>query len=204
MYNNGDYFYFRNNFLCFCIYVTNVCSAFTLSPIIKIQGFWYLAGLWSCETHKNTLNTAKLARNLITYLSIQHIWNLSCQLGLCSCCKLANLSWNFVTTMSNIKHLSNQCKIYQFLVKFAQKIVTKSAVFYWLVFSDVSSENSGEVSRFFLESVSENPVKFDFFSRDLLEAPKFQIVENDWSLKHFVYADWENQQVGSLIIWNSQ
>ena len=49
------------------------------------------------------------------------------------------------------------------------------------------------------ESVSENPAKFDFFSRDLLEAPKIQIVENDWSLKH-----WENQQVGSLIIWNSQ
>ena len=133
MYNNGDYFYFQNNFLCFCIYVTNVCSAFMLSPIIKIQGFWYLVGLWSCEIHKNTLNTAKLARNLITYMSIQHIWNLSCQLGLCSCCKLANLSWNFITTMSNIKHLSNQCKIYQFLVKFAQKIVTKSAVFYWLV-----------------------------------------------------------------------
>ena len=32
-------------------------------------------------------------------------------------------------------------------------------------------------------SVSENPLKFDFFSRDLLEAPKMQIVENDWSLK---------------------
>ena len=54
------------------------------------------------------------------------------------------------------------------------------------------------------ESVSENPAKFDFFFRDLLEAPKFEIVENDWSLKHFVYADWENQQVGSLMIWNSQ
>ena len=106
--------------------------------------------------------------------------------------------------MSNTKHLSNQCKIYQFLVKFAQKIVTKSAVFYWLVFGDASSENSDEVSRFFCESVSENPAKFDFFSRDLLEAPKFQIVENDWSLKHVVYAGWENQQVGSLIIWNSQ
>ena len=103
MYNNGDYFYFQNNFLCFCIYVTNVCSAFMLSPITKIRGFWYLVGLWSCEIHKNTLNTAKLARNLITYMSIQHIWNLSWQLGLCSCCKLANLSWNFTTT-SNIKH----------------------------------------------------------------------------------------------------
>ena len=89
-------------------------------------------------------------------------------------------------------------------MKFAQKIVTKSAIFYWLVFGDISPENSREVSRFFRESVSENRAKFDFFSRDLLEAPKFEIVENDWSLKHFVYADWENQQVGSLMIWNSQ
>ena len=32
------------------------------------------------------------------------------------------------------------------------------------------------------ESVSENPAKFDFCSCDLLEAPKIQIVENDWSL----------------------
>ena len=65
----------------------------------------------------------------------------------------------------------------------------KVSCFYLLVFGDVSSENSGEVSQFFRESVSENPAKFDFFSHDLLEAPKFQVVENDWSLKHFVYAD---------------
>ena len=61
-------------------------------------------GVVEPRIYKNTLNTAKLARNLITYMSIQHIWNLSWQLGLCSCCKLANLSWNFITTTSNIKH----------------------------------------------------------------------------------------------------
>ena len=72
-------------------------------------------------------------------------------------------------------------------MKFAQKILTKSAVFYWLVFGDVSSENSRESDKFFRESVSENPAKFDFFSHNLLQAPKIQIVENDWSLKHFVY-----------------
>ena len=151
MYNNGDYFFIQNNFLYFCIYVTNVCSAFILSPT-KIQGFWYLAGLWSCETHKNTLNTAKLARNLITYLSIQYIWNLSWLLGLCSCCKLANLSRNFITATSNIKHarvisakfidflwnlprkfLQNQSFFTDwFSVTLALKIPTKSANFPWI------------------------------------------------------------------------
>jgi len=29
-----------------------------------------------CEIHKNTKNTAKFGRNLIKYMSVQHIWNL--------------------------------------------------------------------------------------------------------------------------------
>ena len=33
------------------------------------------------------------------YMSVQHIWNLSQLLGLFTCRKLANLSWNFVTEM---------------------------------------------------------------------------------------------------------
>ena len=36
-------------------------------------------------------------RNLITYMSVQHVWNFSQLLGLFTCCKLVNLSWNFVT-----------------------------------------------------------------------------------------------------------
>ena len=85
--------------------------------------------------------------------------------------------------------MSNECKVYRFLAKFAQKILTKSAVFYQLVFGEGSPENSCEISQFFRESVSESPAKFDFFSGDLSEAPKIQIVENDWSLRHFLYAD---------------
>ena len=30
----------------------------------------------SCKIHKNTKNTAKFGRNLIKYMSVQHIWNL--------------------------------------------------------------------------------------------------------------------------------
>ena len=96
---------------------------------------------------------------------------------------LAHLKQQMIISLKKHKpHLSNECKIYQFLAKFAQKILTKSAVFYRLVFGEVSPENSGEISQFFCESVSENPAKFDFFSRNLSEAPKIQIVENDWSL----------------------
>lgn len=46
-------------------------------------------------------NTAEFARNVIKYMSVQHIWNLSQPLGLFTCRKLANLSWNFITEMSN-------------------------------------------------------------------------------------------------------
>ena len=52
--------------------------------------------------------------------------------------------------------------IYRFLVKFAQKIPTKLAIFYRLLSSKVSPEN-------FHESVFENTAKFEFFC-DLSEA----------------------------------
>ena len=142
-------------------------------------------GVVEPRIYKNTLNTAKLATNLITYMSIQHIWNLSWQLGLCSCCKLANISWNFITTKSNIKH--------------ARVISTKFINFYWNLprkllqnqpfctnwFSVWLALNiPAKSANFSGESVFENLVKFDFFSRDLLEAPRIQLVENDCSLKH--------------------
>ena len=49
------------------------------------------------EIYKNTQNTAKFGRNLTKYTSVQHIWNFSQLLGLFTCHKLVNLSWNFVT-----------------------------------------------------------------------------------------------------------
>ena len=61
------------------------------------QGFWYFATSQSSEIHKNMQNTGKFGRNLIKYMSVQHIWNFSHLLGLFTCRKLVNLSWNFVT-----------------------------------------------------------------------------------------------------------
>ena len=40
------------------------------------QGFWFFARSRSREIYKNTKNTAKFGRNLIKYMSVQHIWNL--------------------------------------------------------------------------------------------------------------------------------
>ena len=51
----------------------------------------------AAKIHKNMQNTAKFGRNLIKYMSVQHIWNFSQLLGLFTCRKLVNLSWNFVT-----------------------------------------------------------------------------------------------------------
>ena len=65
----------------------------------------------SCEIHKNVRNTAKFARNLIKYLSIQHIWNLSRLLGLFICQKLANLPWSFITTMRKQCSKITRCKL---------------------------------------------------------------------------------------------
>ena len=54
----------------------------------------------SRKIHKNTRNPAKFAGNLTKYMSAQHIWKLSWLSGLLTCCKLANLPWNFVTAAS--------------------------------------------------------------------------------------------------------
>ena len=51
----------------------------------------------SLKIHQKAHNTAQFVRNNIKYVSVQHIWNLFQLLGLFSCCKLANLSGNFVT-----------------------------------------------------------------------------------------------------------
>ena len=56
-----------------------------------------LKSVKSREIHKNTKNAAKFGRNVIKYMSVQHIWNLLQWWGLFTCRKLANLSWNFVT-----------------------------------------------------------------------------------------------------------
>ena len=55
----------------------------------------------SAKSAKSPRNSQKRTkyRNLIKYMSVQHIWNLYQLLGLFTCRKLTNLSWNFVTEM---------------------------------------------------------------------------------------------------------
>ena len=113
----------------------------------------------SREIHNNVRNTAKFARNLIKYLSTQHIWNLFRLLGLFNCRNLANLPWNFITTMREkcLKICPEKShKIGCFSAKLAVKISAKS--------------------------VSENPVKFYFrdLDRTILQGFWYQI----WSFKN--------------------
>ena len=90
-----------------CLLATNWRNTFTRGKFLVAslnnvndtahsQGFWYFARLQSSEIHKTTQNTAKFGRNLIKYMFVQHIWNFSQLLGLFTCHKLVNLSWNFV------------------------------------------------------------------------------------------------------------
>ena len=73
-----------------------------------------------------------------------------------------------------LKRWSDQCKTDRFLVKFALKITTKSAVFLTIAFQpslpQKFPQNSREIVLFFRDFVPKNPAKFDFFFRDLSEA----------------------------------
>ena len=68
------------------------------------QGFWYFARSRSREFQVNPRNPAKFAGNLTKYMSAQHIWKLSWLLGLLTCCKRANLPWNFIVTAASKQH----------------------------------------------------------------------------------------------------
>ena len=69
-----------------------VASLYNVNDATQSQGFWYFAPSQSREINKNTQNTAKFGRNIIKYMSVQHIWNFSQLLGLSTCRKLVNLS----------------------------------------------------------------------------------------------------------------
>ena len=69
-----------------------VASLYNVNDATQSQGFWYFAPSQSREIHKNTQNTTKFGRNIINYMSVQHIWNFSQLLGLFTCRKLVNLS----------------------------------------------------------------------------------------------------------------
>ena len=53
-----------------------VASSYNVNDTARSQGFWYFTPSQSREIHKNTQNTVKFSRNLIKYMSVQHIWNL--------------------------------------------------------------------------------------------------------------------------------
>ena len=74
-----------------------VASLNNVNDTAHSQGFWYFARLQSSEIHKTTQNTAKFGRNLIKFPFLYNIFETSQLLGLFTCRKLVNLSWNFVT-----------------------------------------------------------------------------------------------------------
>ena len=94
-------------------------SSLGLPQYLK-QGFWYFARSRSREFQVNPRNPAKFAKNLTKYMSPQNSWKLSWLLGLFTCCKLANLPWNFVTAASK-QHpkttRSSQIKTQAFLAR---------------------------------------------------------------------------------------
>ena len=67
-------------------------------------------------------------------MSVQHIWNLSQPLGLFTCRKLANLSWNFVTS-EKCKHRSKLPGIDYVVKNWALAMMLKalSLVHFWNV-----------------------------------------------------------------------
>ena len=138
----------------------------------------------SREIHNNVRNTAKFARNLIKYLSIQHI---ETYLGYWGCLNVSKLpgvnyvvkNWALVMMLKALPlaHFSSTLlleyarlsllKTLHTLVKSAQN---------QSISSEICPENSHEIGCFWAKlaakisakSVSENPVKF--YLRDLLEA----------------------------------
>ena len=156
-------------------------KTWSIYPIAGLLIFRAVAEPWKsgkcakfCEIHKNTQNTTKFGKNLIKYLSVQHIWNLFQLLGLFTCCKRANLfvklcHWNKQPTSRNYMYQARLCweklgtshdvkgfaidsflehdqrKTNWFPAKFALKVTTKSAVFNRLLFGEVCSEISGKI-----------------------------------------------------------
>ena len=115
---------------------------------------------------RNSPKHAKFARNLIKYMSIQHIWNVSRLLGLFNCRKLANLSWNFVTAMSNQRlkttrrdYVAKNWALVMMLKDARQSAQIRS------ISSKICPENSPEISLIFTDCFSAKfapkiPVKF--------------------------------------------
>ena len=99
-------------------------------PVVKKiknnnQGFWYFARSQSREFPVNPRNPAKFTKTGEIPQNSPEIWPNTCRhsifesylgcMGLLTCCKLADLPWNFVTTSQNYqinvaKTGKQQCK----------------------------------------------------------------------------------------------
>ena len=88
-----------------------VASLYNVNDAAHRQGFWYFALSQSCKILKNMQNTVKFSRNLVNNMSVQHIWNFSQLLGLFTCLKLVNLSWNFVTEACKQRPITTGCRL---------------------------------------------------------------------------------------------
>ena len=160
----------------------------------------------SREIHNNVRNTAKFARNLIKYLSIQHIWNLFRLMGPFNCRNLANLPlpklpginyvakhWPLVMMLKALPlaHFSSALLLEYVrlsLLKTSHTVV--KSVQNQSISREICPENSHEIGCFSAKlgvkisakSVSENPVKFYFrdLDRTILQGFWYQI----WSFKN--------------------
>jgi len=125
-------------------------------------------------------------------MSVQHIWNLFQLLGLLTCHKLANLSWNFITKtckqLPGVDYVAKNWVLAMLLVMLVhfwsilllkEQMMTsvrktlKTLVWSaqnWSICSKICLENSHEIGHFFCEFVPKNPAKFDFFFHNLSEA----------------------------------
>ena len=131
-------------------------------------------------------NPAKFGRNLIKYMSVQHIWNLFQLLGLFTCRKLGNLSWTFVTESCKKRPETTRPRLC------CEKLGT-------------SYESNHKIGRFFRKFVPKNPSKFDFFFRDLSEALEYRLNQNsvDVVVQRFLCFDNFQNRLKFVTIWIS-
>ena len=138
-------------------------------------------------------NTVKLARNLIKYMSVQHIWNLSRLLEVFNCRKLAKLSWNFITTTSKLHPKTTRhklcCKnlVMMFnsaIGSFLERFVVKIAKCLSLVKKHYThSSNQHKIDWFLAKFAKKIPTKLVLFLPDSFLAKLAPKISANLSLK---------------------
>ena len=141
-----------------------------------------------CRAMKFT-KPSKILQNSVEILSntmfVQHIWNFSQLLGLFTCCKLVNLSWNFVTKMCKQRPKTTRCRLCCShdvkgfaIVSVLERIVVERAndslleKQNWSISNKVFPENNHKIGLFFTdwflaEFIPKIPAKSVDFSTNL-------------------------------------